>query len=418
MRRTLEKLAQQRKEKEEDFSKKLDEIKKKSKKLPDIRDFTHLRQALSRLNDTIQAGEISGPRKNLVPSSGAEERDFPQDAFQPLVLVLLNEFQAILEKNLTQTKEMITSFAELIQSATALADARDKEWDALGSNHMAMIFKSVEWRVEKLAVHYEDISLLMKKFLLLKEKLNRMLFLLEKGDLPSSSQVKEIVQALEDWRYAGFENRYRGSEEDIIKQQSAFIPYFKTKGMALDLGCGRGEFLGLLKENGIDARGIDINGQMIDICRDKALDCQKKDILQALAEIEDNSLGGIFSSQVVEHLSPEYLKRMIELAFLKIAPGGRIVLETINPASVFALVEIYFLDLSHEKPLHPQALRFLLESSGFEEVEIKYSAPMQEEQLQNLPGSDEMSSLLNRNIDSLNKLLYAPPNYAAIGLKR
>jgi len=93
-------------------------------------------------------------------------------------------------------------------------------------------------------------------------------------------------------------------------------------------------------------------------------------------------------------------------------------LETINPTSVFALVQIYYLDLSHQRPIHPQALKFLLETSGFEEVEIKYSDGLSEERLQNLPGADETSAILNQNIDSLNKLLYSAPNYAAIARKR
>jgi len=82
------------------------------------------------------------------------------------------------------------------------------------------------------------------------------------------------------------------------------------------------------------------------------------------------------------------------------------------------LVQIFFLDLTHQKPIHPQTLKFLLESSGFEDVEIKYSHPLEQEQLQILPGADETASILNRNIDNLNKLLYAPPNYSAIGLKK
>jgi O-antigen chain-terminating methyltransferase len=139
--------------------------------------------------------------------------------------------------------------------------------------------------------------------------------------------------------------------------------------------------------------------------------------LEKLAEWEDNSLSGIFSSQVIEHLPPPYLQRLVEMAYFKLAPSSYMVLETINPTSVFSLVQIYFLDLSHQKPLHPQAVKFLMESAGFEEVEIKYSSPMDEERLQELPAADKNSSILNQNIDKLNKLLYSPSNYAAIGKK-
>jgi len=396
MRRTLEKLAQKRKEKEGEFTKKLNEIKEKSKASafkPPLR----LKQLLSRLEEILKSED-----KALINQQ---------------VLLIFYEFQSTLEQSLNQIRGILSSLTDLMELNASLADAKDKEWDALGSNHVGMIFKSMEWRVDKLAAEYQDVKILMKKFLLLKEKLNELHSTLEEKKIPSPPQVREILEPLEDWRYTGFENRFRGTEEEVKKQQEIYLPYFKNGGKALDLGCGRGEFMELLKENGIEAEGVDINGQMIDICRDKGLNCTKGDILEKLAAFEDGTLGGVFSSQVIEHLPPSYLTRMIELAFFKLGSSGCIVLETINPTSVFSLVQIYFLDISHQKPIHPQMLKFLLENAGFEEVEIKYSHPLELERLQNLPGADEMSSLLNQNIDNLNKLLYAPPNYAAIGKK-
>ena len=421
MRRIIEKLVQQRKEKEEDFSKKLEEIKDKSKEFHDIKGSLRFQQLFSSLEEILEPKGKKPVEKRgrlLPPFSKASKKGSFQEIFNQQVFLILFEFKNALEQNLSQTKELISSFTDIIQLNAALTDAKDKEWDALGNNHVGMIFKSMEWRVDKLAAAYEDANLLMKKFLLLKENLNQLLSVLQEKRMPSPPQVKEILQPLEDWRYAGFENRYRGSEQEIKKQQASYVSYFKKGGKVLDLGCGRGEFIEILEENGIEAEGIDINGQMIEICRDKGLNCQKADILKKLAEYEDSTLGGIFSSQVIEHLSPSYLRRVIELAYFKLSPASHIVLETINSASVFSLVQIYFLDLSHQKPVHPQTLKFLLESTGFEKVEIKYSFPLEKEKLQDLPGSDEFTSILNQNIDNLNKLLYAPPNYAAIGLKK
>lgn len=421
MRRIIEKLVQQRKEKEEDFSKKLEEIKEKSKEFHDIKGSLRFQQLFSSLEEILEPKGKKPVEKRgrlLPPFSKASKKGSFQEIFNQQVFLILFEFKNALEQNLSQTKELISSFTDIIQLNAALTDAKDKEWDALGNNHVGMIFKSMEWRVDKLAAAYEDANLLMKKFLLLKENLNQLLSVLQEKRMPSPPQVKEILQPLEDWRYAGFENRYRGSEQEIKKQQASYVSYFKKGGKVLDLGCGRGEFIEILEENGIEAEGIDINGQMIEICRDKGLNCQKADILKKLAEYEDGTLGGIFSSQVIEHLSPSYLRRMIELAYFKLSPASHIVLETINSASVFSLVQIYFLDLSHQKPVHPQTLKFLLESTGFEKVEIKYSFPLEKEKLQDLPGADEFTSILNQNIDNLNKLLYAPPNYAAIGLKK
>lgn len=400
MRRTIEKLSQQRKEKQDAHAKEIEGLKKQSQELSSSDSTIRLQHLLSRMQELVSTKDIS------------------PDIFRQQLSHILTEFQKNLDKNISQTQDLFLSFASLIEANVALMDAKDREWDALGSNHVGMIFKSMEWRVDKLAVVYEDVNLLMKKFLLLKEQLDRLLGVLEEKSLPAQKQVQEILQPLKDWHYAAFENRHRGNEEEVKKQQSQFLPYFQEKGKVLDLGCGRGEFLELCRDNGIDAQGIDLNEQMVEICQDKGLDCQKGDILESLAERQDKTLEGIFSSQVIEHLSPAQLKKLIELAYFKLAPGGHIVLETINPASVFALVQIFFLDLTHQKPIHPQTLKFLLESSGFEDVEIKYSHPLEQEQLQTLPGADETASILNRNIDNLNRLLYAPPNYSAIGLKK
>jgi len=400
MRRTLEKLAQQRKEKQDALITELEEIKKKGAEFSSPDNALRLQHLLSRLKELASSADIS------------------QDKYRQQVFHTLKEFQKILDRHIEQTQDLFLSLAGLVETATALMDAKDKEWDALGSNHVGMIFKSMEWRVEKLAVTYEDANLLMKKFLRLEEQMDRLLGVLEQKHLPTQKHVRKILEPLKDWQYAAFENRHRGSEEEIKKQQSRFLPYFQLKGRVLDLGCGRGEFLELLREQGIEAVGFDLNEQMVEICLDKGLDCRKGDILAALADTEDNTLGGIYSAQVIEHLPPPYLKKLIATAFSKIQPGGHIVLETINPASVFALVQIYFLDLTHQRPIHPQTLKFLLESSGFENIAIQYSAPLEEEQLQALPGADETAAVLNRNIDALNKLLYSPPNYAAIGIKK
>jgi O-antigen chain-terminating methyltransferase len=420
MRRIIEKLAQERKEKEEEFARKLKELKEKSQEDVAGKSSFRLEHLFSRLKEILNSEERPQEKKGrrfLSSLSKTAKTEPSQQLFNEQVLLILSEFQNILTQNLNQTKELFSSLTDLLELNSSLADARDREWDALGSNHVGMIFKSMEWRVEKLRAEYEDTKLLMKKFLLLKERLNRLLSMLEKKKAPSLRLVKEILSPIEDWRYAGFENRFRGDSEEVKKQQASYLTYFKKGGRVLDLGCGRGEFMELLKENGIEAMGFDINEEMIDICLDKGLPCQKGDILEKLAECEDGSFSGIFSSQVIEHLPPAYLSRMVELCYFKLDPSGVIVLETINPTSVFALVQIYYLDLSHQKPVHPQALKFLLESAGFEEVEIKYSSPLEEERLQNLPGANESASILNRNIDHLNELLYASPNYAAIAKK-
>lgn len=421
MKRTLNKLAHQRKEKEKSFNAQLDELKKRDQDLQKLLD------AVPSIRETFQ-GQASTDTPAKTPEkkkghplpflSRPAKHSEPVSLIQQSLLPSLEKIAQILEQSLVLNQKILSSFTTLMETTPELMDARDKEWDALGSNHVGKIFKSLEWRVDKLDAEAKDANLLLKKFILLEEKLNEMIGLLEEKKAPSPRLVDDLLTPLQDWRYTSFENRYRGSEEETSEQLRMYLPYFKKGGKVLDLGCGRGEFLALLHDNGIEAEGVDLNQQMIDICREKGLNCTNADILDKLTGIENGSLGGIFSAQVVEHMLPQYLKRVIALAYHKLAPSGSIVLETVNPASVFALVQIYFLDLSHRQPIHPQTLRFLLESSGFEDVELKFSSELRQEKLQDLSQTDEASTVINRNIDKLNDLLFSPPNYAAIGQKK
>ena len=187
---------------------------------------------------------------------------------------------------------------------------------------------------------------------------------------PSSSSVETLSH-----KYVGFEDAFRGSSEDIQRQLRNYIPIFAGASDVLDIGCGRGEFLALLRENGVTARGIDLNDAMVAVCREKGFEATKADALSYLRGVPAGSLGGLFAAQVVEHLEPAYLTRLLEAAFDALRPGAPIVLETINPACWFAFFESYIRDITHVRPLHPDTLKFLLIASGFQQIEIRYSAP-------------------------------------------
>src|SRR6267142_2610073 len=188
---------------------------------------------------------------------------------------------------------------------------------------------------------------------------------------------------LDSHKYVGFEDQFRGSPEDIRRRVEEYLPIFSgitdqgsgIGGDVLDIGCGRGEFLDLLREHGIRARGVDVNPAMVEVCRGKGLEAETADALAYLRGLPDASLGGLFAAQVVEHLEPRYLARLLDAAFEKLRPGAPIVLETINPACWFAFFESYIRDLTHVRPVHPDTLKYLLIATGFQHVEIRYRAP-------------------------------------------
>jgi O-antigen chain-terminating methyltransferase len=220
-------------------------------------------------------------------------------------------------------------------------------------------------------------------------------------------------------KYVGFEDAFRGSSDDIKSRLRDYIPIFSGASDVLDIGCGRGEFLGLLREAGVGGRGIDLNDAMVGVCREQGFEAAKADALSYLRGLAPGSLGGLFAAQVVEHLEPAYLTRLLEAAFDALRPGAPIVLETINPACWFAFFESYIRDITHVRPLHPDTLKFLLIASGFQQIEIRYRAPYPEhEKLQPLGKSDVLGDAvetLNGNVEKLNSLLFTNLDYAAIG---
>jgi O-antigen chain-terminating methyltransferase len=384
MQRTIEKLAQDRRTAED-----------------------QLRDALAELRRLIDSLDHPPSASATLPATS------PQGIFRRSSTLDAEESS----ESTSGLKTLIETVARLVETLDVLSDVRDKLWDAEGNNHVGMIFKSMEWRIDRLAAAYEDASTLMRTFTHLKEQLERLLTEVEGRKLPSSARVEAILQPLEDWRYLRFENRFRGAEDEIRRHQADFLADFAPGSRVLDLGCGRGEFLELLGRGGFQAEGIDLNAEMIEVCRDKGLAVEQGDLLDLLAARPDASLDGIFSSQVIEHLEPVALRRLIELAYVKLRPNGRLVLETVNPTSVFALVRIYFLDFTHRTPVHPQTLHFLLEAAGFTSVSIRYGRELDEEKLQAIPPTDETSMTINRNWDRLNHLLYGPADYAVVGRK-
>ncbi|MCJ7681687.1 MAG: class I SAM-dependent methyltransferase [Candidatus Aminicenantes bacterium] len=420
MRRTIEKLVKKRADQEKELLDGLDRMRDRNRDLDNRISELNLPSLLSDLEKHSEAAEpaVAAGRGKRIRRSAAETPLKRQREFNRRLIAVLSEFFTFFSDHLRTVRTLTGDIEDSLRRGLVLVDAKDREWDAQGSNHVGMIFKSMEWRVDKLAASYDDVNLLMKRFILLRDKLDRLLGQLEGNQPVEPSLVRELKEPLEDWTYAGFENRYRGTAFDVRRQQEAYLAYFEGERPVLDLGCGRGEFVEMLLEKGVPARGVDGNAQMIEICRDKGLNCERGDILKTLTAVENGSLGGIFSSQVIEHLSPSYLKQLVETAYHKLGPSSPLILETVNPTSVFALVRIYFLDPTHQSPVHPQALQFLMESDGFEEVTLIYSAPLDENRLQDLPPGDETTTILNRNIDKLNSLLYAPSNYAAIGWKK
>src|SRR3954470_20913509 len=207
--------------------------------------------------------------------------------------------------------------------------------------------------------------------------------------------------------YFAFESRMRGSVAAIRERQRRYVDDFRDAAPVLDVGCGRGELLQLLREVGVEARGIDADADMVAYARGEGLDVEQADLVEHLEGLPDGSLGGIFMGQVVEHLPPGVLVRALELAAAKLRGGGLLVAATINPGSPLALPH-YFADLTHAQPLVPETLQLLARQSGFAATEIRYL----HEPADRLTEPDD--PVIAANVRRLNELLFAPLDYALV----
>ncbi len=185
--------------------------------------------------------------------------------------------------------------------------------------------------------------------------------------------------------YDRFEQKFRGDTELLKEKQRLYVKEFTGGGSespseigsrpVLDVGCGRGEFLELLTEAGIEAYGVDLSLDMVLAARKKGLKVDHGDGIAALKNTRPGSLGGIMASQVIEHLAPRALVQFLAAARRALGAGGVLICETINPQSLFALANWYVMDLTHSQPIHPHTLSFLVEEAGFESVEVRYLSP-------------------------------------------
>ncbi|MEW5914264.1 MAG: methyltransferase domain-containing protein [Thermodesulfobacteriota bacterium] len=220
--------------------------------------------------------------------------------------------------------------------------------------------------------------------------------------------------------YLRFENAHRGAREMIKQRQAVYLPYFVesvSPGAPLvDLGCGRGEFLEAAREAGLAAKGVELNPQMVELCRKQGLEVVQAEALEYLRGLEDATLGGVLMAQLIEHLTHDELSELISLAAAKLKPGGWLIAETVNPACLTTFSGAFYLDLSHTKPIHSEAARFLWQWAGLKDVDILLLSPYPDDYLlRKLPGEGPLVEAFNHNVKRLNDLLYGPQDYAVVG---
>jgi len=175
----------------------------------------------------------------------------------------------------------------------------------------------------------------------------------------------------------------------------------------LDVGCGRGEWLEVLRDNGFQARGIDTNRVVLQRCKELSLDVEEAEALTYLGSLPDASLNAVTAFHFAEHLPLDALVRFLDEAGRALKPGGLLILETPNPENLLVGSCNFYLDPTHKNPIPIPTLKLLVEARGFRCQEVMKLHPVASAKIE---VKDQLTSHLNH-------YLYGPMNYAVVARK-
>ena len=204
------------------------------------------------------------------------------------------------------------------------------------------------------------------------------------------------------------------------------IKLFTQCKNVLEIGCGRGYFLQMLKENGIGGYGIELNDDFVKYCQRLGLEVKKIDALTHLNSIEDKSIDGIFMGQVIEHLPPDVSHDVLKLCYQKLQYGAYLVVVTPNILNVMVSTNLFYMDPTHVNHVHPEVIKFLLRSCGYRDIQERFYQPIPDEyklkkidlcDTSNTEEQKKFLGIMNYNIDMLNNLLFGNRDYAVIAKK-
>ena len=189
-----------------------------------------------------------------------------------------------------------------------------------------------------------------------------------------------------DRLYTDFEDRFRGSSESVADKQRQYIDVIHAAGAGtadrpiVDLGCGRGEWLGLLQDHGLVASGVDMSHTMVERCRARGIDAEVGQALQFLLGALPASFGAITGFHIIEHVPASWQIRLLELAYRALKPGGVVVFETPNPEHLPVGALRFYVDPTHVRPVPSALVDFVAEHIGYVDREIRYLWPADDHQ--------------------------------------
>lgn len=221
--------------------------------------------------------------------------------------------------------------------------------------------------------------------------------------------------------YAAFEQRFRGSREVIRSRQMDALRFVAslagTSRRVLDLGAGRGEWVSVLRDAQIDAYGVDLNASMVAEAVADGLDVRCEDAIAHLESLPAGSLGGVTAFHFAEHVPLPVLTGVLRAASRALDSGGLIVIETPNPTNLVVGGASFYLDPTHLRPLHPELLAFMVETSGFEAVEVQFVHPVHDPATLPDPATVSDDPFVQRLVAAGTWALFGAQDYVVVARK-
>lgn len=346
------------------------------------------------------------------------ERAQQQDAKLADILEQLRELSADIAKSLRElgglrdaNQELGERFAQLLPSVefAAFVTSTERATDELGRVTRALgnVATDLRSRVGDQLQHEPEVGVLLEEV----EALARQTL-----DVIPRGSARGDAAVMSDGFYARFEDRFRGSRNEIKQRVEVYVPLVRAAGAGsheapvLDIGCGRGEWLEVLHEHDLVASGVDINSVAVAGCRARGLEVVEADGIDYLTCLPSASVGAVSAIHVIEHLPFRLLIELFDAAWRVLRPAGVVILETPNPENLVVGACNFYYDPTHGRPLPPEPFRFILESRGFERVEVMRLHPDPQ-----VPDFDSEPSELARLVS---ERLFGPQDYALIGFKR
>jgi len=261
------------------------------------------------------------------------------------------------------TQQQITDLHQLLNEAQASV--------------IATTTNRTEQIVEEVRKHLETEINTTKRNL---DNIRRMVNAQSSSVAPQSLALPLSAVVMDDALYVSLEDHFRGDKETVHQRQLQYLPYIRDivsdEFPLIDLGCGRGEWLQVLKENHIAARGIDSNTACVAACTENNLSASLGELLDTLTHLPDASCGSITMFQVLEHLPFDVVVNVLREARRVLIPGGVFIGEVPNSETLRVGASTFWIDPTHQRPLFPAVLAFLASSVGFSGVTGEYSSPL------------------------------------------